>query len=116
MNDNPLLIHDLTARATEAKTQLALKLRGLTVAPASELVSDPWCILTGDDPTLQADTIAVYDALISQLGQAGLGRVITMEYPWLLKPEIPLLRVWWILTNILDALPATGDAGREAAR
>lgn len=70
--------------------------------------------LLGDDPTLQADTLLLYDRLCDQLGQLELGRVITMDYPMLIKSSTPLLVVWWLLSNIADTLHATPPAPQTA--
>lgn len=63
-----------------------------------------WRILLGDDPTLQDDTLALYDRLCAELGQLELGRLIVMDYPLLLKDSTPLLVVWWIMQNIADEI------------
>lgn len=63
-----------------------------------------WRILLGDDPTLQQDTLDLYDNLCAELGQRELGSIVVMDYPMLLKHETPLLVVWWILSNIADEI------------
>lgn len=63
-----------------------------------------WFYLLNPECDLGEDTVLVYDELCEQLGQAKLGKWIVDEYPWLLKPETPLLRVWWVLWRKLDEL------------
>ena len=52
--------------------------------------------------TLREDTLALYDALCDLLGLSAFGQLITYEYPWLLKPETPLIRIWLILQRKHD--------------
>lgn len=105
---NPLLIADLSQRAQEAKTHLSLRMQGLLPKPPAPV--NPWRILLGDDPSLQLDTLILYDRLCDEMGQLELGRLLVYEYPWLTNAHVPLLRVWWILSNIRDALAAATPA------
>lgn len=111
MVTNALLIQNLSSRRSVARLQLMDKLQTPTPADITPAPVNIWRILLGDDPTLQADTLALYDTLSERMGRAAFGKWLVMEYPWLERDCTPLIRVWWVLARKADALAAVSAPG-----